>query len=121
MPARQAPVQPHARSCGTNRHWLQAPLAPFGSYESSADAIFYEGDPAYRKELKARRRAQDKTFRASLRWLRLQGGLHQTDFSPIAGRTIARIENNQVGKPHGETLSIIARRLDVDPDAIKTY
>jgi hypothetical protein len=92
-----------------------------GSYESSADAIFYEGDPAYRKALKDRRRDEDKTFGACLRRLRIQRRLLQTDFSPLAARTIARIENNQVGKPHGKSLSIIASRLRVEPDAIETY
>jgi hypothetical protein len=92
-----------------------------GSYESSADAIFYEGDPAYRKALRARRRNEEKTFGACLRRLRIQRRLLQTDFRPLAARTIARIENNKVGKPHGKTLSIIASRLDVDPDAIEMY
>jgi hypothetical protein len=92
-----------------------------GNYESSAYAIFYEGDPAYRKQLRARRRDEDKTFGASLRRLRIQRGLFQRDFAPLAARTIARIENNKVGKPHGKTLSIIASRLNVEPDAIETY
>jgi hypothetical protein len=93
----------------------------FGDYEAAADLIFYEGDPHYRKALKNRRRHEDKTFGACLRRLRMQRRLRQTDFAPLTARTIARIENNQVGKPRGKTLSIIARRLEVDPDAIETY
>src|SRR5260370_25088933 len=93
----------------------------FGDYESSADAIFYEGDPAYRKARKERRRDEDKTFGACLRRLRLQSRLPQTDFAPLAARTIARIENGKIGKLQGKTLSIIARRLGVNPEAIETY
>ena len=93
----------------------------FGDYEAAADVIFYEGDPDYRKARKDRRREEDKTFGACLRRLRIQRRLRQADFAPLTARTIARIENNQVGKPRGKTLSIIARRLEVDPDAIETY
>ncbi len=43
------------------------------------------------------------------------------DFAPLSAKTIARIERNEVEKPHGETLRIIAKRLNVDPEEIETY
>src|SRR5712692_116288 len=50
----------------------------FGEYEASADAIFYENDPEYRRRLRARRRDKERSFGASLRRLRLQRELRQT-------------------------------------------
>jgi hypothetical protein len=92
-----------------------------GRYESAADAILYEGDPAYRKRLRDQRIAAEQTFGASLRRLRLQRRLRQDDFAPLSPRTIARIENGATPKPHGRTLKLIAQRLDVEPDAIETF
>src|SRR5207249_5517482 len=81
-----------------------------GPYESSADAIFYEGDPAFRKRLRERRHEEERTFGASLRRLRMQRRLRQEDFPPLPARTIARIEGG-VTKPREGTLAVIARRL----------
>ena len=39
----------------------------FGEYEASADGILYEFDPAYRHKLNKHRRANERTFGASLR------------------------------------------------------
>lgn len=94
----------------------------FGEYEAATDAVLYENDPDYRRRLRRRRHTEDKTFGASLRRLRLQKALRQSDFEPeVSAKTIARIENNQVAKPHGRTLREIADRLGVKSDEIETY
>jgi len=93
----------------------------FGRYESATDAILYEGDPAYRRSVNARRRAEERTFGASLRRLRSQRRLRQSDFPGVAARTIIRIENGEIDNPHTETLGLIAKRLGVRPNAIGTY
>lgn len=92
-----------------------------GEYEASADAILYEVDPAYRRKTRKKMLAEEKTFGGSLRRLRLQKGLTRDDFPPLSSKTIARIERNEVEKPHGETMRIISARLDVDPEDIETY
>ena len=43
------------------------------------------------RRLLAKRRADDKTFGACLRRLRLQRGLRQSDFGGVSAKTIARI------------------------------
>ncbi len=92
-----------------------------GEYEAAADAIFYEADPEFRSRVLAKRRAEEKTFGACLRRLRLLRGLKQSDFDSIAAKTIARIERGQTEAPHGHTLDVIAGRLDVEPDDILSY
>lgn len=92
-----------------------------GDYESSADAILYIVDPEYRRKLKARRRAEERTFGAALRRLRLQRRLRQSDFAPVSPRTIMRIEAGESGKPHGSTLERIADRLGVAPEEIEEF
>jgi DNA-binding XRE family transcriptional regulator len=92
-----------------------------GDYEAAADAILYEADPDYRSGLLAKRRAEDKTFGACLRRLRLQRGLRQADFGDVAAKTIARIERGETDAPHGQTLRAIAARLQVEPDEILSY
>jgi len=93
----------------------------FGRYESAADVILYEGDPVYRRRVNARRRAEERTYGASLRRLRRQRRLRQSDFPGVAARTILRIENGEIHNPHAETVELIAKRLGVRPDAIGTY
>src|SRR5207253_2778221 len=39
----------------------------FGAHEAATDAILYENDPDYRRRLRQRRYADDKSFGASLR------------------------------------------------------
>lgn len=92
-----------------------------GDYEAAADAILYEADPEYRGRLLAKRRADDKTFGACLRRLRLQRGLRQSDFGEVSAKTLARIERGETGAPHGRTLAAIAERLQVDPKDILTF
>jgi hypothetical protein len=92
-----------------------------GDYEAAADAILYEADPDYRSRLLAKRRAEDKTFGACLRRLRLQRGLRQSDFGDVAAKTIARIERGETEAPHGQTLATIAGRLQVEPSEITSY
>ncbi len=93
----------------------------FGPYEASADAILYEVDPDYRKELNRRRKSAEKTFGAALYRLRKQKKLRRSDFAPLSPKTVARIERNEIGKPHGRTLQTLADRLGVPPDEIATY
>ncbi len=93
----------------------------FGEYEASADGILYETDGSYRAKLNRERRENERSFGASLRRLRLQRKLQRTDFAPVAAKTIARIERNEVAKPHGRTLETLARRLGVSADQIESY
>jgi hypothetical protein len=41
--------------------------------------------------------------------------------APISLKEIARLERNEVGKPHAKTLEVIAARLGVHPTEIGTY
>jgi transcriptional regulator with XRE-family HTH domain len=92
-----------------------------GEYEVAADAILYEFDADARRRIKEREIKQDSSFGGALRRLRLMRDLARSDFAPLAEKTIARIERGEVEEPHGETLSVIARRLGVKPDQIKSY
>ena len=92
-----------------------------GEYEASSDAILYEVDPEYRRKIRKQQLADEKTFGASLRRLRILRKVSRDDFPPLSAKTISRIERNEVEKPHGETLQIVAERLNVDPEEIETY
>jgi hypothetical protein len=92
-----------------------------GDYEAATDAVLYEVDLDYRKQLRRDRKRSEKTFGASLSRLRLQKGLARGDFAPLSAKTIARIERNEVEKPHGRTLEVIAGRLGVSTDQIESY
>ena len=83
---------------------------------ASSDAILYEIDEEYRRKLNKDRQSSEKSFGASLRRLRIQRRLRRSDFAPLAEKSIARIERNEVGKPHGQSLKIIAQRLGVAVD-----
>jgi len=93
----------------------------FGEYEASADAILYETDVDYRRKLTKERKRNERSFGASLQRLRLQKRLKRSDFAGISSKTIARIERNEVEKPHGKTLETLAQRLGVPADQIETY
>ena len=92
----------------------------FGEYEAAVDAVLYEFDPLYRRARKAELAKKDKGFGASLRRLRLQKGLRQTDFPSIDPREIGRIERGDV-KPRKTTIEKIANVLNVDAGEITTY
>ena len=92
-----------------------------GEYEASADAILYEIDADYRRILNRARQKNERSFGASLRRLRLQKRLKRSDFAPLAAKTIARIERNEIARPHGKSLEIIAQRIGVPVDDIETY
>jgi hypothetical protein len=92
-----------------------------GDYEAAADAILYEADPDFRSRLLAKKRAEDKTFGACLRRLRLLRGLRQSDFGDVTAKTIARIERGETEAPHGHTLKVIAARLGVESNEITSY
>ena len=91
-----------------------------GDYEASTDAILYELDPLYRRKLRKHQQQSEKTFGAALR-LRKQRGLKRTDFAPISLKEIARLERNEVAKPHAKTLAVLASRLHVRPEEIETF
>jgi DNA-binding XRE family transcriptional regulator len=93
----------------------------FGDYEATADVVLWETDPEYRKRLKAKEREIAEGFGPSLRRLRKQRGLSQSDFPNVARKTISRIEKGDVEKPHGVTLSRIAKALGVEPEQIESY
>jgi hypothetical protein len=93
----------------------------FGPYEASADAVLYEYDPDYRRQLNAERRETEQGFGPSLRRLRMQKGLRQDQFAGLSAKTIARLERNRSPKPRPRTLDIIARHLGVEPEEIETY
>ena len=92
-----------------------------GDYEAAADAILYELDPAHRRRLEKQRRQSERTFGASLLRLRRQRRLKRADFAPVSPKEIARIQRDEVGKPHAKTLAIIADRLAVRPEEIGSY
>ena len=92
-----------------------------GDYEAAADAILYELDPDYRRKLKKQRRQNERTFGASLMRLRKQRGLKRSDFAPVSTKEIARIERDEIGKPHAKTLEALAARLGVRPGDIANY
>src|ERR1035437_5732277 len=92
-----------------------------GEYEAAADAILYELDPDYRSRLKKQRRQSERTFGAALMRLRKQRRLKRSDFAPVSSKEIARIERNEVEKPHAKTLEAIALRLGVRPEDIDGY
>jgi DNA-binding XRE family transcriptional regulator len=93
----------------------------FGDYEATTDSVLWDMDPHYRARIKARERCSAKGFGPSLRRLRKQRGLLQSDFPRVARKTISRIEKGAVEKPHGTTLARIAKTLGVEPDEIETY
>ena len=78
-------------------------------------------DADYRKRAKAKERAHAKGFGPSLRRLRKQRGLSQSDFPNVARKTISRLEKGEVEKPQGATLNRIARALGVEPEEIESY
>jgi Helix-turn-helix len=92
-----------------------------GEYEAAGEAILYEFDADARRRMKERKIKQDSSFGGALRRLRLARGLARSEFAPLAEKTVARIERGEVEEPHGDTLAIIAKRLGVKADKIKSY
>jgi len=73
----------------------------------------------YRRRLKRQRQQGEKTFGAAMMRLRKQRRLKRNDFPPVSSKEIARIERDEVGKPHARTLGVIAGRLGVRPEEIE--
>ncbi|MBI3407286.1 MAG: helix-turn-helix transcriptional regulator [Planctomycetes bacterium] len=92
-----------------------------GDYESSTDTILYETDREYRERTLFQRKESERTFGASLFRLRKQRKLKRSDFPTLASKTIARIERNEIERPHCATLRAIAKRLGVPPEDIGEY
>lgn len=93
----------------------------FGTYEAAFDAVLYERDASYRSRLKARRLAEDRSFGACLRRLRLQRGVAREDVPGVSAKTIARIERGEVARPRRRTLDALSRALGVAPDEIEQF
>jgi len=92
-----------------------------GGYEAATDAILYEFDEDYRTRARKRRLEQDQSIGGSIRRLRLQKGLRQSDFPGVTAKEIARIELGKVKRPHRETLERIANRTGVPVDQLESY
>lgn len=92
-----------------------------GDYEASTESILYEHDPDYRKQVKARLIDQDPTIGGAIKRLRKQRKLSRADFSPLAEKTIARIERGEITQPKKRTLETIAARLGVCPNDLPSY
>lgn len=93
----------------------------FGGYEASADAVLYEYDADFRRRMRQRRLAADRTLGASIRRLRMQRQLSQRDFKGIDAKTIARIESGLVKRPQSATLKTIAETLGVSTEELGTF
>ncbi|HWE87262.1 MAG TPA: helix-turn-helix transcriptional regulator [Terracidiphilus sp.] len=93
----------------------------FGEYESDTEPVFYEYAADFRKRLKQKRIAEEKTLGASIRRLRRQRRMTRDDFGDIDGKTIARIEHGQTKTPQAATLEAIARALGVRRDELGEY
>jgi transcriptional regulator with XRE-family HTH domain len=70
---------------------------------------------------KKRAMERDDSFGGALRRLRLQKGLHRSDFGGITAKEIARIERGEVKRPHPRTAALLAKRLGVPAREIPTY
>jgi Predicted transcriptional regulators len=92
-----------------------------GAFEASADAILYEFDPEYRRRARKRAIYEGSSFGASVRRLRLQKGLSRRDFPGVTEKEIARIERNEITRPHARTLEILASSLGVPVAQLTTY
>lgn len=92
-----------------------------GAFEASADAILNEFDPEYRRRARKRALHEDSSFGASVRRLRLQKGLSRRDFPGVTEKEIARIERNEISRPHARTLEILASSLGVPVEELATY
>ena len=93
-----------------------------GDYEAAVDAILYEYDSGYRRDITKKRLQEDQSFGASLRRLRKQRGLRREGFEPeISAKTIARIEQGKVKRIQQKTLGNLAKHLSVEPEEIATF
>jgi hypothetical protein len=92
-----------------------------GNYEASSHSILYEIDSDYRRRHRIKQRAEERTFGASLQRLRRLRGLSRDEFAPISTKEIARLERDEIARPHVRTIETIAARLGVTPEEIQTY
>lgn len=92
-----------------------------GPFEASTDAILYEFDPEYRRRARKRALDEDSSFGASVRRLRLQQGLSRRDFPGVTEKAVARIERNEINRPHARTLEILASSLGVPVEELSAY
>lgn len=93
----------------------------FGNYEATSDVVLWQTDRDYRRRAKERERELARGFGASLRRLRIQRGLSQSDFPGVPRKTVSRIEKGLVKTPRGKTLAHLSQALGVAPDEIETF
>ncbi|MEM7180477.1 MAG: helix-turn-helix transcriptional regulator [Spirochaetota bacterium] len=93
----------------------------FDGYEVAFDAILYDLDQEYRKRLLKKRKAEDRSFGACLKRLRVAQRLKQSNFQEITEKEIGRIERGEVKKPHQKTIQKILNVLGVDEETLLTY
>ena len=93
----------------------------FGDYEATADLVLWELDPDYRSRTRKRERMRAKGFGPSLRRLRKQHGLSQSDFPGVSAKTISRIETGEIERPHRRTVELISKTVRVPPDLLETF
>jgi hypothetical protein len=91
-----------------------------GRFEAAFEAVLYEHDRRFRRRLRARMSAADRSLGASLRRLRKQKGLRLQDFGPLE-KSLARIERGQVTRPRRSTLDPIAQRLGCSVEELGSY
>jgi hypothetical protein len=92
-----------------------------GEYEASMDALLYEQDSEFRRELRKRQIETDSSFGASVRRLRLQRGIKRSDIPGVSDKQVARIERGEIEKPHESTLQALATGLDVPVEELGDY
>ena len=92
-----------------------------GRYEAAFDALLYEHDSDYRRNLTKQRRQTEKGFGPSLRRLRLQRGIQRADFPGVSDKTIARLERGESQRYSAKTQRAIESRLGMDVADIEQY
>jgi hypothetical protein len=92
-----------------------------GRYEAAFDALLYEHDSDYRRNLTKQRRQTEKGFGPSLRRARLQQGVQRADFPGVSDKTIARLERGESQRYSARTRRAIESRLGMDVADIEQY
>lgn len=92
-----------------------------GEYEASMDALLYEQDSNFRRELRKRQLENDDSFGASVRRLRIQRGLKRSDIPGISDKQVARIERGETENPQAETLNALAAALAVSVEELGDF
>lgn len=92
-----------------------------GDYEASTESILYENCPNLRKALKKRMANEDTSLGGAIKRLRKQRGLVRNEFGSVSEKTVARIERGEVKNVRDKTLQVIAQKLGVSIDQLKSF